>query len=129
SAPAISSNAFVLSSRPFSLSFLWPQTSDHPFPRPDGRFYPDDGGGDGNPADAASRSKPANACRRAAVYLDDRAAGDDDLFRDVALPPARSRFGEFCRAGEFSLHPDRSRVPRVTAEYLGAGRLGARHHH
>src|SRR6266478_2303979 len=81
------------------------------------------GGGDGNPADTGSRKGAADAGRRIAVHLDDRPAGDDDLFLDAALQPARLRKLELRRTGEFSIFSHRPRFSDLLAEHTGAGRL------
>ncbi len=85
---------------PFSRAV---QPGDHPpSPEVDGRLLsPPDGGEDGHPTDAVAGANPADACGRAAVHLDDRPAGADDLFLDPALQPARSRIRTVRRPGEF----------------------------
>src|SRR5579871_2069041 len=59
------------------------------------------------------------------VHLDDRAAGADDLFLDLALQSARPRVGTVRRPGELRIFSDRSGLPGVAAKYARAGRLGA----
>ena len=58
-----------------------------------------------------------SAGRRAAVHLDDRAVGDDDLFLDPALQPAQSRDGSIRRPRQLLLLPDRPGVSLLDAQY------------
>src|SRR4051812_20824783 len=92
----------------------------------DGRLLPPSGEAqDGNPADAAPCAVAPDPGRRALVHLDDRSARADALLLDAALQPARSRLRGICGPREFPLLPDRSGLPRLAPEHVGAGRLRA----
>src|ERR1700688_4006538 len=86
------------------------------------------GGGGGNSADTCSRTGPADSRCRVVVHLDDRPAGDDDLFFHASLQPSWPRLGEFCGAWKLSVFSDPPRLSDVAAKYPGAGGLGACDH-
>ena len=75
--------------------------------------------------DACGRA-PDGAGGRAALRLDDRAAGDDDLLLVPATTTCSTRDRQPSPASRTSTTSSPTRPSRVAAEHAGAGRLGAR---
>ena len=93
-----------------------------------GRLFPQRRRQGWRPGRRSSARSLLDAGGRAALHLDDRAAGDDDLFLAPALQPARSRApaSSGWRTTRYFLTD-----PAFLAcapEHAGPGRLGAAHH-